>query len=119
MVQFLLLINRTIKLNDIDCSIDQHSHVVDCRIARLDGCLRNRSCSAWNLGDFVELTQPYSGVVATSRCGQDTTKRRYQSHVVDPQHYKYAAGQRPTHWECVIFNGEQAYPEFLVQYTVL
>lgn len=69
------------------------------------------------LGDFSYLTQPYGGVVPMDRHPRQPDRGCFHSHVVDPQTCRHTQGEQ-AHWEHVIFDGAQAYPEFLVEYTI-
>lgn len=76
--------------------------------------LRHMIISRVALGDPKYLSNPYIGRLPPFRDDDDETKGRFDSNVVNPE--DSARGQ--VHWECVIFSGEQAYPEMLITYTI-
>merc|ERR1711957_356195 len=65
-------------------------------------------------GDPVYVTAQYAGKHPPPRDPNDLAKGRFDSIVVDP-----ARSQRgQAHWEYVLFESSQAYPELLVEYTL-
>jgi len=76
--------------------------------------LRHIIISRVALGDPKYLSGGYSGRLPPFRDDSDETKGRHDSNVVNPQ--DSVRGQ--THWECVLFNSEQAYPEMLITYEI-
>merc|ERR1712194_226855 len=73
--------------------------------------LRHIIIARVTLGDPCFLNDEYDGRLPRERPAGGS---RFDSHVVDPQ--KSQRGQ--SHWEYVIFERAQAYPELLVTYEV-
>jgi len=66
------------------------------------------------LGDPCMLKGQYDGRLPQLRVAGDPRQGRYDSHVVDPA----VSNRGQAHWEYVVFDGTQAYPEMLVTYTI-